>query len=380
MDTSAIHLAIRLFKHPREMNWLCQPDSALPDGVTDLLRLCSSQKQLEKFAEKHHIDKAILNKMLINFIDEVILNPLNTREKQLGVNLGDSSEKYKLHYQLLMKIYHPDKNNSHSALAKSSMISKNYQSLKSELTPLTEESNYVNVTFTNERKNSAGTRVPPKRFYQATQQAEKNISSTRNAFFAFGSATMITLTLVALYLFQQDKPQLTLNSLTEVLPIAGEVEGKAAQQVQIANVTNHEITLAKANLSNNDAPLTPIPEPLLEQLLHKLESAYEKGIVEDIKPILENAPEIRDQTDEEITAKLETLFKITRDRKMVLYNFEWQKISGIIQGKGKFLSRYLLSGEDQWLTREGIAIVTAQPEKNGLAITNLKLQNNTIEQ
>lgn len=380
MDISSIHLAIRLYKHPREMEWLTLPDSALPDGVTDLLRLCASQRQLDEFSSKHAIDRDSLLEMLINFVDKVLLNPQNTREKQLGVNLGDSVKKYKLHYQLLMKIYHPDHNKSPSALAKSSTITKNYQSLKSELTLANdsdEDSNFVNVTFTSERKSSINSRTAPNSFYHATQKAEQNLSQTKTFFYGLSSIALLVVSLTALYLYKQDTSQL-------VIKPGNEISGIAAEKTVTTSQSKNDISVAKVtlgSLSNNNIPASANPEPVLERLLHKLETAYEKGIVNDIKPILENEPEIRDQSDEEITAKLETLFKITRDRKMVLYNFDWQNISGQIQGKGKFLSRYILSGEDQWQTREGIARVTAKMDKsNHLHITNLKLENNTIEQ
>jgi len=50
MKTPALHQAIRLYKYPEEMEWLTFPESELPDGVTDILRLCASQQKLHDFA------------------------------------------------------------------------------------------------------------------------------------------------------------------------------------------------------------------------------------------------------------------------------------------------------------------------------------------
>ena len=65
---------------------------------------------------------------------------------------------------------------------------------------------------------------------------------------------------------------------------------------------------------------------------------------------------------------------------MVLFDFNWNNISGEVQGKGKFLSRYHLKGEEKWLTREGIATITLLKDGNTLSINQLELENRSIEQ
>ncbi len=117
----------------------------------------------------------------------------------------------------------------------------------------------------------------------------------------------------------------------------------------------------------------------LQTLLKELEGAYEEGNVDAIKPILANAPEIKSQTDKQINDKLETLFEITSERKMVLFDFNWTDVSGTLVGKGKFLSRYKLIGEKKWLTREGTASVSAKKHHNKLTITQLILENQSID-
>ena len=66
--------------------------------------------------------------------------------------------------------------------------------------------------------------------------------------------------------------------------------------------------------------------------------------------------------------------------KMVLFDFDWNNISGEILGKGRFLSRYHLKSEEKWLTREGIATITLLKDGNNLSINQLELENGSIEQ
>ena len=67
MNTPAIHQAMRLEKHPEEMAWLCFPASDYPDGITDLLKLCSSKERLIEFSNANGFDPEDLSKSLFNF-------------------------------------------------------------------------------------------------------------------------------------------------------------------------------------------------------------------------------------------------------------------------------------------------------------------------
>jgi len=52
MNTTAIQQAFQLYKHPEQMQWLSSPDTQLPEGVTDLLRLSASKERLNQFSKK----------------------------------------------------------------------------------------------------------------------------------------------------------------------------------------------------------------------------------------------------------------------------------------------------------------------------------------
>ena len=148
-----------------------------------------------------------------------------------------------------------------------------------------------------------------------------------------------------------------------------------AQKIGINDGQNQFMMAALTSESDSE-----ITDTKLQFLLRGLETAYEKGNVDTIKPILANAPEIKNQTDKEIREKLETLFQITSQRKMLLFDFDWKNNSDKLHGKGKFLSRYHLVGEEKWLTREGTASIIAQKVGNQLKVTHLELENQSIEQ
>ena len=362
MKTPALHQAIRLYKYPKEMEWLTFPESELPEGVTDLLRLCASKKKLQDFSELFKIKEPLLRKVMLHFIEEVLLTTTNPDHKYIGLNHNNDDAKRKLHYQLLMKIYHPDKNPSESAADKASKITTAYKKLNQVI---------VETPKHNKRRfrDASDPRVPPDSFYRATQKAEHSLAQTRKSFYAAASLAFITLSVASLYLIQSSKTEFLVKNDQSSSPV-------------IPSLTLRTNSLPSATLRPQLTSNTNIDDmiPRLEILMHDLERSYELGDVENIQPILSNTPEISGQSSEQVKAKLKTLFEITQERKMVLYNFTWANIAGNIQGEGKFLSRYKFNNEDQWLTREGIALISANPINNDLEITSLQLNNNNIEQ
>ena len=98
MNTPAIHQAMRLGKYPEEMAWLCFPDSDFPEGISDLLRLCSSKEQLIEFSNNNDFDPQELSTGLFRFIEQAIVNENNCDEKILGTDKFESSQIQKFHY------------------------------------------------------------------------------------------------------------------------------------------------------------------------------------------------------------------------------------------------------------------------------------------
>ncbi|MEB8433944.1 hypothetical protein OO007_17025 [Cocleimonas sp. KMM 6892] len=358
MKNLAIHQALRLDKYPEEMAWLCFPDSELPEGTTELLRLCTSKKQLEEFANVHNLESDELHHALLNFVEKAMVIDGNSDEKILGTKLvnstftnrNQSEETLKLHYQLLMKIFHPDVNSDPKATHFSTLVTNAYTNLKQKRSDQEEL-----ITVSEYRK-------PPKSFYNATQKTEMQISNTRSAMAVLSAITIFTLVAMVGHFYDPANPELITTNIEN--PI---------QDPESIGQTN---PIRKAAINT----AIEVSDSNLQSMLRKLESAYEDGRVDIIKPILANTPEIKNQTDQQLTDKLETLFEITSERKMVLFDFDWKNTSGEVQGKGKFLSRYHLKGEERWLTREGIATITLLKDGNKLSINQLELENSSIEQ
>jgi curved DNA-binding protein CbpA len=351
MTPSAIHQAIRLSKYPNEMSWLCQSNALLPDGVTELLRLASSTNKIKLFADKYHTDEEQLQKILLKFIDVVLLNESNSNEKVLGVDEQVDFDLYKTHYQLLIKIYHPDKNTSPDAAYQTARITKAYHAVK-------------NMKPTSEYKNIQISRVHPNSFNHATLKAEQEISNVKSAFIAVAVITFLSAVWLGGYIYEPASPELFSKASNDSDPT---LFFNADQ--------SNQFTMAKS--ANVDE--TQSEQFKFQALLSSIETAYEDGNARKIQTIL-NSPEIKEQSDKEVLAKLKNLFEITSERKMLLYDFEWKNLSGEISGKGKFLSRYQLKGDNQWLIREGVASIIASQSDKSLNITSLKLDNKNIDQ
>lgn len=359
MNTPAIHLAMRLVKQPDEMAWLCFPDSDLPDGINDLLRIAASPEQLNEFAKTNGFDSIELSTALFNFIEKTMLNEKNSFEKILGTNKFSSSQTQKFQYQLLKKIYHPNLNKRPNTEYYSSLITNAYQQLK------TKENETDSISFSEQRK-------PPHSYYQATRKAESHISNTKTAIALISAVTICSLVAMSGKFYGHSNIELTTNN-NDQLNIVQQTSTDSQKLLKVTSVKQDvilETEQASIKASNSK----------LQGLLKDLEIAYEDGNVSKIKPILANAPDLKDQTEKQLNDKLETIFEITAERKMVLFDFNWtSSVPESIEGKGKFISRYQLVGEKKWLTREGTASVTAQKVNNELKITQLVLENQNIE-
>lgn len=354
MNTPAIHQAMRLEKYPEEMSWLCFPDSDFPEGVSDLLRLCSSKLQLIEFANTNRFDPDQLSTGLFNFIEKAIVNESNCDEKVLGTDKFASSQLQKFHYQLLMKIYHPDLSNRPDAEYYASLVTKAYQNLKEN------EKTQEIICFSENRR-------PPSSYYQTTKKAETQISNTKTVIAIVSAVTIFSLVANVGEFFDPSNPKLIISS--------SEIQENISKPKSLIKVT---VVKSEKN-QNTEIQTIQATSTKLQMLLKDLEGAYEDGNVDTIKPILANSPGIKNQTEKQLIDKLETLFEITSERKMVLFDFNWTAVSGTLKGKGKFLSRYKLVGERKWLTREGTAQVTAEKINERLKITQLILENQTIE-
>ena len=353
MITPAIQQAMRLSKEPIQMSGLYLSDAGLPEGISEVLSLCASKEKLSDFALKHKLDAEQLSLDLYNFLETVMLQENNIDEKILGGDTLTSLPVLKSHYKLLMKIYHPDQNQSPNAEYFSTLISKAYQRIKQQ-----QEQDVI--SFSEHRRNS-------QRHYQAAKKEEIHISYTKTAIAVVSTLTIFTLVAMTGKFFDPANP--------ELISQENVVDSNPTPAQNLLKVTALKST---QNIDDEENKITATSTKL-QNLLKDLEVAYEKGDVEQIKPILANTPETQNQTEKQLDDKLETLFEITSERKMVLFDFKWTSVSGTLQGKGRFLSRYQLIGEKNWLTREGTALINANNQNNKLKVTQLVLENQSID-
>ncbi len=370
MNTTAIRQAIKLYQQPVELAEIMAVNAALPTGITDLLRLCASEKLLQTFCDERDIDSEMLYNILTHYIEKVLFKEGNTPFKILGIDKNTDqilshSNKSKntlarQHHQLLMKIYHPDRNRSSSSAYYASKISKAYEAVKQTNAQSRNVSAYDNAQRLYDE--------PPQSFYQATRKAQLQLNRTRNTFFGISALIVAFLVFTALLFNQPDSSGLIVRNQITDSPFTTATASVSSDSV-ITNVISHAGLTAAIQTSEQ------ISASKMQSLLHELETAYEQGEVGKIKPILANTPEMSQQSDASLNAKLETLFKITQERKMVLYDFTWQNLAGDIHGEGKFLSRFLLSGQDEWQTRTGIATIKAEINDNKVKITQLEMND-----
>ncbi len=398
MDTTAIRQAIKLYQQPVEMAEFMSVNASLPSGITDLLRLCASEKKLEAFSLERDVNPEMLYNILTHFIEKVLFKEGNTPCKILGVentpvysdtqldtdqdqNQSAIYELARQHYKLLMRIYHPDRNRSSSSSFYASKISRAY--------------NAVKRSFQQDSSNSDGKQrchaEPPQSFFHASRKAQRHRHRTRNALYGF-AAILCVMIIGAIFVNTPDSSDLIVRNPVKQPPNAqASIQTQQDAQIKLDDAVETvaiPIQTAASDLINHAHFTTTsvihssgqVSASKMQVLLHELETAYEKGEVNKIKPILANAPEMQNQSDATLSAKLEALFKITRQRKMVLYDFNWQNIAGKIQGKGKFLSRFLLSGQDEWQTRTGVAIIKANIDHKQVTITRLDMQDQPEEQ
>jgi len=132
VKSEAIRCAIKLYSEPTLLARFSDPFRQLPRGITELLRLVSSDKALKKISALNHLHADLLKTILINYIQVVLLREENSDLRKLGLTHSADLSQCKLHYKLLMNIFHPDKaqhkTNPHYY---TQFISRAYKNIKS---------------------------------------------------------------------------------------------------------------------------------------------------------------------------------------------------------------------------------------------------------
>ncbi|HFC92686.1 MAG TPA: J domain-containing protein [Leucothrix mucor] len=134
MKSEAIRCAIKLNNEPALLVRFGDPQRKLPRGITELLRIVSSDAALKQISKKNNIDAIRFRKILLNYIQEVLLKDNNSDLRVLGLDQTADNSLRRLHYRLLMNVFHPDKFDSTSAPPHyyTQRISKSYKNIKNK--------------------------------------------------------------------------------------------------------------------------------------------------------------------------------------------------------------------------------------------------------
>jgi hypothetical protein len=131
VKSEAIRHAIKLHTEPALRSRFSDPFRQLPHGITELLRIVSSESALKRISSKNDLNASRFKNILLNYIEIVLFQENNSDLRKLGLNQGADSALQKLHYKLLMNIFHPDKLSSDlSSPHYAQVISKAYKRIR----------------------------------------------------------------------------------------------------------------------------------------------------------------------------------------------------------------------------------------------------------
>jgi DnaJ-domain-containing protein 1 len=131
VKSEAIRHAIKLHNEPALLSRFSDPFRQLPDGITELLRIVSSDGALKRISNKNNLNALRFRRILLNYIETVLFQECNSDLRKLGLDQGADSALQKLHYKLLMNIFHPDKlSNDLSSPHYAQIISKAYKRIR----------------------------------------------------------------------------------------------------------------------------------------------------------------------------------------------------------------------------------------------------------
>ena len=354
MKETVINTIIALAKEEKGQANHLSSSRLSSDDITDLLTLSLLEShKINDLSKQFEIE---LQPLLLRYIEENILRNPRSDWQALGLGPQDDPQKIEQHYLLLVKLINTKFTNSEHQHHYLRRISDAYKHLKAE----DNNSEFKNITLSS---------VPPKTYYQHRPQNDSTAFSlfeSKNVLLALAGFVLLAV-FFSLHTIQQETDTTTLTKKS------------TAPHTRLANSSFSEISHS-FNISQLKSTNNTIDKKAIYKVVQKLEGYYEKGDVQKIKPILAQSPDIQNQTDEQIQSKLETLFRITQNRKMLFYDFNWQYISGNYIGNGKFLSRYQMVNDDDWKIRTGKAkILATDKPQNTLKIIGIQLENGNIE-
>jgi len=103
----------------------------LPDGVTDILKITSGDNEALLVAQENfRYSQEDVRHAAEFYVQQVLFAPLSDHYRVLGADPGDAEAKIKLHYRLLVRWLHPDKNAGDWEAVFSERINRAWQALR----------------------------------------------------------------------------------------------------------------------------------------------------------------------------------------------------------------------------------------------------------
>ena len=209
MKSEAIRCAIKLHSEPTLLARFNDPFRKLPRGVTELLRIVSSDTALKNISLRNKLHAPHLKKVLVNYIQLVLLQDDNSNRRKLGLDNGSGVSQTKLHYKLLMNIFHPDKSSDYIDPKFSQSILHAYKNL---------QHNSENITKTTVPVKTSSAYLKSKHYYSSknTKSSTKKRKNTLNKIGLLKSGSIaIVVMAFGLILLIPSSPQLISKKNTE---------------------------------------------------------------------------------------------------------------------------------------------------------------------
>ena len=360
MKKTAIQFALYLQMHPEKGldQWYLM--RALPDGMLALLQSASSKKKRSELAESAVFNDDEMKEAFINFLRLVIDGHEHSAYRGLAVREKASLETCKLHKQLLLNIFHPDKMplSKHPYIVQ--QIQDSYEQVKIDQSiPLYYSSAPENTEALNDdqfgsvRVNNA---PRPSTAYRRHQQ--KNHIN----YVLLSGVMGLLLVGIMIVLVVPSNPQ-SIFRQTPITPLQSPAKV-------------NKITLA-GNTMEKSASTQPLTEsyqstPLkngsrVQLLINELESALEGELMKELQAR---------GTPSQSSKQLNDLFITSDQKKVFLHSFSWKPSATGFYGEGKFLSRFQFVDREQWLTRSGKFFITLSESNSKLRIKQFHFEDN----
>lgn len=128
-DTEAVDLALAFYRKPTGFPDLIRGRAKLPDQLSGLLKLAALDPDCPGSVSEPGggSTSGELRSAALYFIDQVLFRHDANHYRLLGLNPGASFEKIKEHHRLLMRLFHPDRENAqgcHDGICRGSYASR----------------------------------------------------------------------------------------------------------------------------------------------------------------------------------------------------------------------------------------------------------------